>query len=275
MKTKKGKGAKKSLEDQIMYDKSSIKPYCKHCKHTGHWSSKCQRFDGNKCWNCGKIGHKAKDCWGKKKEKGKEKKRNKTDTKKDAEKSNLVEEHVAFMVDDELHNFDTYDACNADANDEQLIYYDWLADSATTSHITQKKEAFTNYMPLGNISVTGIGGKEAQIEGCGTVDLISTCNGQKFILHLEDVLHVPRQANLISLGRWDATGRKYMGENGKITLTSKEGRAIAQGIKISNHLYKMKMFIPQLSPRSSNIYESRADQTFVGKGTFQNWETWH
>jgi hypothetical protein len=108
----------------------------------GHWSSKGRRFDGNKCRNCEKISHKVKDCWGKRKEKGKEKKRNETNTNKDAKESNLVEEHVTFMVDNELHNFDTYSTCNADANDEQLIYYDWLADSATTSHHTSKRSLY-------------------------------------------------------------------------------------------------------------------------------------
>jgi hypothetical protein len=62
---------------------------------------------------------------------------------------------------------------------------------------------------------------------------------------LEDILHVPGWVNLILLGRWDATGAKYMGENGKITLTTKEGKTIAQGMKISNHLYKLKMVIQQ------------------------------
>jgi hypothetical protein len=44
--------------------------------------------------------------------------------------------------------------------------------------------------PFKNISVTEVGGKEA---GHGTVELISTCNDQKYVLHLEDVLHVPGQ----------------------------------------------------------------------------------
>ena len=77
----------------------------------------------------------------------------------------MVEEHMAFPVDEELHNFDTYDNCNIEGNDERLIYYDWLADSVTTSHVTHQHEAFINYTPLGNISVTDVGSKEAEIKG--------------------------------------------------------------------------------------------------------------
>ena len=93
---------------------------------------------------------------------------------------------------EEKYNFDNYDACNADANDERLIYYDWLADSATTSHITHQREAFINYTPLGNISITGVGGKKAVIAGHGTVELVSIYNNQHYVIHLQNVLHVPR-----------------------------------------------------------------------------------
>ena len=106
-----------------------------------------------------------------------------------------------FPVEEEMFNFDTYDACNADGNDEQLIFYNWLADSVTTSHVTHQCEAFINYTPLGNSSVTGVGGKEATIAGQGTVELNSTCNGVNYILHLENMLHVPgTRNNLILLG---------------------------------------------------------------------------
>ena len=50
-------------------------------------------------------------------------------------------------------------------------------------------EAFINYTPLGNTSITGVGGKEANIAGQGTV---ATCNeGINFVLCLENILHVP------------------------------------------------------------------------------------
>ena len=90
------------------------------------------------------------------------------------------------------------------ANDDRLIYYDWLADSATTSHVTNQHDAFINYERLTNKLVLGIGNNEAHAIGQGTVELESDYNGQKFIIKLEDVLHIPETRNsLISLGHWD------------------------------------------------------------------------
>jgi hypothetical protein len=106
-----------------------------------------------------------------------------------------------------------------------------------TSHITHQREAFASYTPLGKSSVTGVGGNQAAIAGRGTVELVSTCNGQKFNLLLQNVLHVPRtQNNLISLGRWDAAGGHYVGGKGAITLITRNGQHVAQGTKINNNL---------------------------------------
>ena len=105
--------------------------------------SKCHKFDGNKCHNCRKIGHQQKNCLSKKK--GKKKKKE----KKGADQVNYGEEEITFLADEEHYNFNTFDACNVDVNDHQLIYYDWLADMATTSHVTHQREAFMDYTPMG------------------------------------------------------------------------------------------------------------------------------
>ena len=122
------------------------------------------------------------------KKKGKEKENG---NQKGAEQKNVGEEYITVQADKEQYNFDTFDACNADVNDNCLIYYDWLADTATTSHVMHHREAFTNYTTMGNSSITGVGSKEALIADHGTVGLNSTCNGTDYILHLENVLHVP------------------------------------------------------------------------------------
>src|SRR6202789_134191 len=271
VKTQNANSASKSLEDRITDRKSSIRPYCEHCKCAGHWTSKCRKFDGNKCHNCGKFGHQAKNCWSKKKVKDKG-----NGNKKGAEKTNVGEEFITFEADEEPYNFDTYYACNADENDNRLIYYEWLADTATTSHVTHQRQAFVDYTPMENCSVTGVGGKEANIAGRGTVELNSICNGITYAIRLENVLHVPgTRNNLISLGRWDEAGGTYSGGNGEITLITTDGRPIAHGNKIQNHLYNMDITIRRTHPTTTTTTSHMTDHTFVGNDAPPTWETWH
>lgn len=85
--------------------------------------------------------------------------------------------------------------------DERVLYYDWLADSATTSHVTNRHEAFITYQPLEAMMVAGVGNVKAKAEGRGTIEIVSYCDSHKYILTLEDVLYIPNNRNnLISLG---------------------------------------------------------------------------
>ena len=72
------------------------------------------------------------------------------------------------------------------------------------------------------------------------------------------------------MGQWDAAGRRYTGGNGEITLITKNGTPVAQGIKIHNHLYRMKMDLKLSNP--SNKLQS---QTFIANNKLPTWETWH
>ena len=78
------------------------------------------------------------------------------------------------------------------------------------------------------------------------------------------------QNNLISLGRWDAAGGCYNSGNNEIMLITKNRMPVAQGIKIHNHLYCMKMDLKH--PNQSNTFQS---QTFVVNNKLPTWETWH
>jgi len=218
-------GTSNSLSNQISNWKNSLKPWCNNCNRSGHWTSKCQKLACNKCFNCRKFRHRAKDCWAKpkkgdtldKKKNGKKKKKQKNADNSKEEQTNTTME-VAFPIEEideenmEMLNFDMYNACNLDVNDDHLIWYDWVADTTTTSHITHQREAFITYTPCNNGLVTGVGGQTAKIAGRGTVLLTLTFNGKNYIFRLEDVIHIPEQTNnLISLGRWDKRGGTYIG----------------------------------------------------------------
>ena len=107
----------------------------------------------------------------------------------------------------QFFNFNEPDVNDSSESNPCLIYYDWLADSAMTLHISNQCEAFTTLHPLTDTLVSGVGNAKTKAEGQGTVELISSCNGHDFILQLEDVLYIPTNCiNLISLGKWNKAG---------------------------------------------------------------------
>jgi hypothetical protein len=113
----------------------------------------CKRKNGS--WRGNNKGNKYRD---------KEKWKGNAKCKETAEEMNLADEEVAFVtvenpkegkielsVGNEGHNFDTYPACNHEVNDEHLIYYNWLADNATSSNIASEREHFESLViDMGN-----------------------------------------------------------------------------------------------------------------------------
>ncbi|KAG1891606.1 uncharacterized protein F5891DRAFT_964321, partial [Suillus fuscotomentosus] len=124
---------------------------------------------------------------------------------------------------------------------EKLSYYDWLADSGTTSHITKIRSALTDYVPLK--------GHKQQI----------TCK-------LKNVLYVPRASNnLVSITRLDREGGHAIMGKGKATLKVRGGRTIAEG-KLYNGLYLLESRAKIQSVTKVNI--AREEQP-------RDWLTWH
>lgn len=113
----------------------------------------------------------------------------------------------------EYYNFNTEDVNSNDNDiDERLIYYNWFADTATTSHITNQLSAFKTFKSQSGGLVRGLNNVKATIQGRGNIELESEYDGNKYILNLKDVLYIPRnQNNLISIGQWDKYGGTYQG----------------------------------------------------------------
>ena len=98
-----------------------------------------------------------------------------------------MEEEVIFQftelnnkipINAEQYNmFDDIDVIITYQNEETLIYYDCLADSATTSHILNYYKAFTTFNPIYKMKVGGVSGIQMHAKGHGTVELKSVCEG--------------------------------------------------------------------------------------------------
>jgi len=90
------------------------------------------------------------------------------------------------MVDEgegQDYNYDMFDVSDRLAMDEHVSYYDdWVADTGTTSHITNRCDAFTTYQTLEDKNVSGVGGLRTTAQGTGTVEVESIHNGHKYLL---------------------------------------------------------------------------------------------
>ena len=286
-----------------LHPSTSKAKYCVICKRKNHNTSECRNRDNKKsCSICNKPGHEDKDCWyrdggpGKPPGMGKRKRDGKPgqggDKKQRTEAMNVTDdnddamqvEEVAFTTEEDNMQMNlshegqsivntTY--ANNAQNDKPVVLYDWLADTATTSHISNQLEAFATYQPLTGKAVAGVGNNKAKVEGRGTIELESLCNGNKYLLKLDDVLYIPsNRNNLISLGRWDTAGGRYIGGGGSITLITKDGRHVAHGIKVENNLYKMKVSIRKPGAICSKTVTC-TPQTFQATEPSQSWEIWH
>jgi len=192
------------------------------------------------------------------------------------------EEHIAFIADtadnDDMdtdtntyndakyHNFEHVPSSTE--MDLRLIYYDWLADTGATSHITHWCDAFTTYKRIPEVPISGVGKLKAHAVGIGNVKLISEYNGHTYVLELQNVLHVPdNRNNLMSLGQWETDGQSLNACDRELLLLTKDEQPVARGVKLHNNLYKMTFkHVPNTT---------HSDYTFSAASPSQSWETWH
>ena len=197
---------------------SNNKITCKHCGQDNYPLKKCRFlskskcpecdlfYDGDKCPDILSGGTVIKHPW-----KGKDKDNESSATKKKKQSHNAdnsaqtAQSNVAIPVTGKFVAF-TGDE-EADASDDEVFdchvnkyaslskytncFYDWLADSGLTIHITSRHEAFNTYEDIIYTLVLGVGGIQMFAVGRGTVYLLSKCNGQVHMLQLNNVLHVP------------------------------------------------------------------------------------
>jgi hypothetical protein len=127
------------------------------------------------CYNCHKKGHMVKDCWSKgggkegqgpkSRQRGKGGPGNRNRTNQATNDINGSLSDVAYMT-----------------NTLTISAYDWLLDSATTSHICNDWSAFVDYIKLKKATVQGLGEVPAQAKGHGTIVL-------EFVVEQKTVQH--------------------------------------------------------------------------------------
>ena len=281
----------------------------KDCKYLGQ--KKCMDCNcfhqGDKCWIPQESG--SKHLWkGKEKEgKSSHKKQKQSHSAEDSAEANNASIHGAFVsllavsitktyevntVEDE--NIKIY-CCEKDLKDLSSVdlahssvtnspkmtknedSFEWVADSVSTVHITNQRNAFTTYNPVPDIKVTGVRGVQVFAVGKGTVYLSSKCDGKTSIICLNNVLHIPcNQNNLLSVICWDkALGRSAHFKDKEVTLNSDKNTMIVRGHRKDSKLYRIKFAIippPHIPNTDKDIM---TDLVCLSVWLSIPWEIWH
>lgn len=163
-------------------------------------------IEKRKCFNCGKEGHIKEECWSK----GGGREGKGPARRKKGDRAHQTQESINTSLNDVAYST---------RESQEFSRYDWILDSATTSHICTTQEAFTDYTPLHDATIHGLGSHPITTQGCGTVIVNFNVDG-KIIQHtLREVLHAPDAENcLLSISRFDAGGGDIQFKDGKAIL---------------------------------------------------------
>ena len=124
--------------------------------------------------------------------------------------------------------------------------YPVIADTGASCHLWKEAAGtLTGYTRVHDRYVMTGDGQRHRIEGRGTLNGSTPCNGTRVRLGLHDVCHVPTLAfNLISLGRLDDEGYKSMQSNGTSTTVDRQGRPVFVARKAGKgHVYRTSVTI--------------------------------
>ncbi len=218
--------------------------------------------DDVECWNCHKRGHTSAQCWSKgggQEGKGPGRKQG----KKKKERSNQAKDS-GNVKDDVVEA--AYHVESKPQFDSHFSRYSWLADSGTTSHISNRRETFSDFKPLEATSIAGIGSASVRALGRGTVLLDCKVNGKTITHQLKDTLYAPNAVNnLISISRLDDAGMEASFRNGKVQFRRKDGTVLSEGKK-TRRLYLMEARARDRVPEQSNVAADASENT---------WDAWH
>jgi hypothetical protein len=205
-----------------------------------------------KCFNCGKEGHIKEECWSK----GGGREGKGPTRRKKGVRAHQTQESINTSLNDFAYST---------RESQEFSRYDWILDSATTSHICATREAFAQYTPLHDATIHGLGSHPITAQGRGTVTVNFNVDG-KLIWHtLQEVLHAPDAENcLLSISRFDVGGGDIQFKDGKAILQDKSNQTVGIS-RVKNRLYL-------LDAQAELPGQERANFASTQK---LSWDQWH
>ena len=190
-----------------------------------------QRRKPPKCWNCDKVGHIQRFC----------------PKRKPQHRAKVTEDEVESEGDGE----DAFSAPLPESDGEgafpasspaEVPEDKWLVDSGASSHMTPKREYFTEYQVFSTPEKVALGdGRVVEAVGAGKIQLnmlFKVSNSKRSVMH--DVLHVPKlSCNLFSVRAAAKRGNTVKFGQSKCWIRGPKGTLQGMG-SLSGKLYQLK-----------------------------------
>src|ERR1700761_512114 len=232
-------------------------------------STGCNCPSDSTCSNCGRKYHCKHKCFAKGGgREGQGPDRTKGESKsKGKDQANQSESNQSTNSDLGDHAYSCHiingNVCTCLSAGNSLKCTDWIADSGTTSHISNSRDLFTDFTPLTNHTIIGLGEQKVQALGKGTITLDFKADGKYVTNILKNVLYTPQAANsLLSISKLDEAGGEASFRNGKCTLTNAKGLKLATANKIG------KLYLLDVKPRIE-------DHANVTSESIETWDSLH
>ena len=193
---------------------------------------------GTTCENCKNAGHTKANCWAKGGGKEGQGPRGQN-SKKGEKKAETAAAAEATSNADEIFTF----TCTSDyvevANTLNVPKSRLGAciDSGTSQHYSPDRDAFINYSPINNTTITTADGRKLKALGKGNVQIELPNGTKRTKTILKEVIHAPDMAfTLILVGRLDNAKCSATFSGGMCTIHNPSGRTMAT-IPCANGLY--------------------------------------
>jgi len=189
-----------------------------------------------KCFECGKIGHRAADCYFKKKD----------------------NKHRAGKVSELFCIEENTDAFTITENSKQGY---WCLDSGCTTHLCKDESKFIQMEPVNYEKLNLATNASAVVKASGNVGITTSLNDQTKQVEFSEVLYVPDlRTNLISVARITEKGNKVIFGRNEAVIIGRNGEMKLKARRVGNLYY---------------VQEKKETAGNVSCPAIDNFQLWH